>query len=350
MSSAERPQRMTLREWLVPIGLAGAAVAAYVGLYLARRAAWLTPGSTLDQMWWDLSGTLLTAAVVVATLDRASKRDLEEFVRTLSRQQQNVAAEILKQQQNVAAEILKQQQNVAEDILKITSVRALLSEKMSPLVFQAIQQQILDMPVVVRDYQLFMHISKRGDTHEYVNVAIHERYRLCNESPETRVLPISCSIDLDYEDRFTGANRLVEIVMVKDSLKASLAEATEGELITLREEDLERCASKRGQTVAYDVSTPEVAPGADILVLRTRTKVLRATDTNFWRAAQPMESVELTIDHDEDLEVEAFLVEPWNVAAHRVHRGSGRSRWIMTKAVLPHQGFDISWQPVSTPG
>ncbi len=57
---------------------------------------------------------------------------------------------------------------------------------MSPLVFHAIQQQILDLPMVVRDYQLFMHISKRRDDPEYVDVPIHERYRLCNESPETR--------------------------------------------------------------------------------------------------------------------------------------------------------------------
>jgi len=187
----------------------------------------------------------------------------------------------------------------------------LLSEKMSPLVFHAIQQQILDLPMVVRDYQLFMHISKRRDDPEYVDVPIHERYRLCNESPETRTLPISCSIDLDYEDRFVGANRLTEIIIVKDSRTAGLPEATYNGLITLREEELEQRAKKRGQTVAFEVSTPEVAPGADVLVLRSRIKVQRAIDTNFWRAAQPMESVELAIEHDEDLEVDAFLVEPW---------------------------------------
>lgn len=321
-------------QWVIPGVLLSVSVVSYLLLYTLRETVKLqTNLPVLDRIWSDVSTTILLAGIVLATWERSSRRDMERFVRRLSQEQREISERML------------------ENVLERGSVRALLAEKITEPVFLSIQRQIIDVPVVNRDYRLNLKIHRLAEAPEFVSIKIFERYRLCNTSPESRVLDLHCMSDFNYEDRFPGYGRLTEVRLQpsrqRDRLRADGVGSDDDQ--TLDEDKLAQYAERLGSAIEYHIPTPRVDPGDEIMIMVRRTKIQRANDVNFWRALQATESVELDIEHDEELEVSAFQSAPWRAFSKQVHSDRTQSIWTMAYAIMPHQGFDISWR-IREPG
>ncbi|MFI7598976.1 hypothetical protein [Actinoplanes sp. NPDC049681] len=321
-------------QWVVPGVLLSVSVVSYLLLYTLRETVHLqTNLPVVDRIWSDVSTTILLAGIVLATWERSSRRDMERFVRRLSQEQREISERML------------------ENVLERGSVRALLAEKITEPVFLSIQRQIIDVPVVNRDYRLNLKIQRLAEAPEFVSIKIFERYRLCNTSPESRVLDLHCMSDFNYEDRFPGYGRLTEVRLQpsrqRDRLRADGVGSDDDQ--TLGEDKLAQYAERLGSAIEYHIPTPRVDPGDEIMIMVRRTKIQRANDVNFWRALQATESVELDIEHDEEIEVSAFQSAPWRAFSKQVHSDRTQSIWTMAYAIMPHQGFDISWR-VREPG
>lgn len=321
-------------QWVVPGLLLSVSAVSYLLLYTLRETAKLqTTLPVLDRIWSDVTTTVLLAGIVLATWERSSRKDMERFVRRLSQEQRDISERML------------------ESVLERGSVRAMLAEKITEPVFLSIQRQIIDVPVVNRDYRLSLKIHRLAEDPEFVGIKIFERYRLCNTSPESRQLDLHCMSDLNYEDRFPGFGRLTEVRLQpnrrRDRLRPDGVGSDDDQ--TLDEARLAEFAERLGSAIEYHIPTPRVDPGDEIMIMVRRSKVQRSNDVNFWRALQATENVELDIEHDEELEVAAFQSAPWRAFSKQDHSDKTQSIWTMNHAILPHQGFDISWRVKPVP-
>jgi hypothetical protein len=314
-------------QWVVPGLLLSTSVVSYLLLYTLRETAKLqTTLPVLDRIWSDVTTTILLAGIVLATWERSSRRDMERFVRRLSQEQRDISERML------------------ESVLERGSVRAMLAEKITEPVFVSIQRQIIDVPVVNRDYRLNLKIHRLAEDPDFVSIEILERYRLCNTSPESRVLDLHCMSDFNYEDRFPGYGRLTEVRLQPNRQRDRLHGGGSGDDRTLDEPKLAAYAERLGGAIEYHIPTPRVDPGDEIRIMVRRTKIQRCNDVNFWRALQATENVELDIEHDEEFDVAAFQSAPWRAFSKQDHSDKTRTIWTMNHAILPHQGFDISWR------
>ena len=263
-----------------------------------RLPQWLPP-----DLLSDLGVGLLAAGITTATLEPISRRRLQRDV----------------------------------EEIKQAHFESVLKGLMPEPIFDEVQAHIIRQPFLRTNFHVTLELSWTDETREYLCKSQTNSYDVENMSRTLERYELRVSEERVNEDKFPGSTRIQEIrvQLPVDPMPTVYIDAR-----------LDEFVEKTDQYVRALIPVM-LEPGQSAKVITRRKTILSGRDVYPYAVNKPTIQLDLTVAHPEDLAVQAMPMHPSQHAFVNEVNALTLKRWCIEAGLLPFQGIEISWHPLS---
>lgn len=222
--------------------------------------------------------------------------------------------------------------------IKQAHIESVLKGLMSEPIFREVQAHIIRQPFLRRDFRVTIELSwKDKQKREYLCKSQTVNYDVENVSRTLEDYELYVFEEKVNEDLFPGSTVITEIKV--DSL-----DGREPSVYT--DNKLAEYIETTEQLVEARIPV-KLRPNQNIRIFTSMRSIHSSREIYPYVLTTPTVDVELTVSHPHDLSVQAVPMHPSRHAFVTEVNTSTLKRWRIRAGILPFQGIETTWRPIS---